>query len=241
MTYIETEKRIILAYQKFTMESTVTRQFVMLALHPEKGRVTIQDPHFRYSLIGAYFMDLLKNGEISMTNKRLTSSFLRNGDQLHDRVADIIERSSRPKRFSYWIRRFSQKSRLIFNETVNSLISRGILRHEKRYFLNLIPYNRYYFIDVRSRNEIIEGLRGVLLYGREATGDQMMLIALLKASSAHSIIARQKEERKILKKKCTDILQKDELSSEMNKVIIEVRAAIASSVSISLAASSGIY
>jgi hypothetical protein len=213
----------------------------MLSLHPEKGRITIPSTYFRYALIGAFFMDLLKRGEISMTDKRLTHSFGRNGEPIHDKIADIIERSSKPRRFSYWIRRFSMKSRLIFRENIDSMVAGHILRHEKRYFLNLIPYNRYFFNDVRSRNEIIDGLRGVLLYGRQAEGDQMMLIALLKASSAHGVLAREREEKRLLRKKCKEILEKDVLSSEMDKVIREVRAAIVSAVIVSAATSHGAH
>lgn len=223
------------------MESTITRQFVILSIHPEKGRIIIQDTYFRYTLIGAFFMDLLNSREISMSEKRMTHSFRRNGDPVHDNIVEIIERSSRPRKFSYWINRFSRKSRLIFNNTINSLVTNGIIRHEKRYFLNIIPYNRYFFNDLRSRNEIIDGLRGVLLHGRQVTGDQMMLIALLKASSGHAIVAKENGEKRIIKKKCSELMEKNELSSEMDKVIREVRAAIASSVAISAAASSGIY
>jgi hypothetical protein len=223
------------------MESTVTRQFIVLSLHPEKGRIIIQNTYFRYTLIGAYFMDLLKSGEISMADKRLTSSFRRNGEPLHDKIADIIENSSKPRRFSFWIRRFSMKSRLIFKDMVASMVSSSILRHEKRYFLNFIPYNRYFINDLRIRNEIVEGLRGVLLYGKQPTSDQMMLIALLKASSSHSLLARENGERRILRKKCTELMEKNELSSEMDKVIREVRAAIASAVAVSAATSSGAH
>jgi hypothetical protein len=221
------------------MESTITRQFIILALHPEKGRITIQDTYFRYALIGAYFLDLFKNGEISMTNKRLSPSFRRNGDLLHDKIADIIEKSSRLKRFSWWIRRFSTKSRLIRSETISSLVDQGILRHEKRFFLNIIPYNRYFFSDIRSRNEIIEGLRGALLYNKQATGDQMMLIALLKAASATSILSREREEKRMLKIRCSELMKKDEMSSEIDKVIREVRAAIVSAVAISVMTTHG--
>ena len=223
------------------MELTVTPQFIILALHPEKGRITVQDTYFRYSLIGAYFMDLLKSGEISMADKRLTSSFRRNGEPFHDKIADIIEKSSKPRRFSYWIRKFSMKSRLIYKNTIASMIDSSIIRHEKRYFLNIIPYNRYFINDLRMRNEIVEGLRGVLLYGKQATGDQLMLIALLKASSSHSILAREKGERRILRRKCTELMERDELSSEMEKAIREVRAAIASAVAVSAATSHGAY
>jgi hypothetical protein len=220
---------------------TVTRQFVILSLHPEKGRLIIQNSTFRYSLIGAVLMDLLKSSEISMTNHRLIHSFRKNGEQVHDLIAERIERSSKPRRFSYWVRRLSMKSRFIYNDTINALVSNGMLRHEKRFFMNIIPYNRYFLNDKRVRNEIIEGLRGVLLYGKQATSEQMMLIGLLKASSAHSILAREREEKRILKKKCSELMEQDELSSEIDKAIREMRAAIASAVAVSAATSHGAY
>lgn len=223
------------------MDLSITRQFVILSIHPEKGRVTIQSTYFRYAVIGAYFMDFLKRGEISLTDKRLTHSFRKNGEPLHDSIAERIERSARPKRISTWISRFSQKSKLIYRETIDSLVSSGILRHEKRYFLNIIPYNRYFFNDLRLRNEIIEGLRGVLLNGRDVTSDQLMLIGLLKASGSHSVLARAREEKRILRKRCTLLMDKDEMSSEIDKSIREVRAAIASAVAASFATSRGIY
>jgi hypothetical protein len=241
MIYVMPGKSIIFTDKILAMENTVTRQFVLLSLHPEKGRITIRNTYFRYSLIGACLMDLLLKGEISISDKRLTHSFRRNGDILHDKIADIIERSPRPKRFSYWIRKLSMKSRLIFRDTIDSLVSGGIIRHEKKFFLNIIPYNRYYFNDVSRRNDLIEVLRGILLYGRESTKEQMMIISLLKASSATQILAREKEEKRILKKKSTELLKKDELSSEMDKVIREVNAAIASSVAVSAATSHGIH
>jgi hypothetical protein len=241
MTYIITKKMSNFTLKLKLMESTVARQFVMLSLHPEKGRIIIYQTQFRYCLIGAYFMDLYNRGEVSLTNKRLSHSFRKNGEPLHDQIAERIERSSRPKRFSYWISRLSSKSRLIFRENIASLVSAGILRHEKRYFLNIIPYNRYFFNDQRARNEIIEGLRGVLLHGRQATDVQMMLIGLIKASDAHSILAREKGEKGTLRKKCSELMKKDELSSEVDKVIREVRAAITSAVIISTATSSGAH
>jgi hypothetical protein len=223
------------------MESTVTRQFVMLSLHPEKGRKMIPDNPFRYTLIGAFLMDLLRRGEISMTDRRMTHSLRGNGNPVHDIIKEMIERSSKPRRFSYWIRRLSMKSKIIYKDTIGTLISDGVLRHEKRYFINIIPYNRYFFNDMRLRNEIVEGLRGVLLYGRQPTDEQMMLTGLLKASSAYSLLVREKGEKRTIRKKCTELMEKDELPSETDKVIREVRAAIATSVAISAATSHGAY
>ena len=221
------------------MEKSVTRQFVILSLHPEKGRVMIPSTHFRYALTGSVLMDFLLRGEISLEDKRLKTSFRRNGDKIHDLFAEKMEKQKRPRKISFWIRRFSFKNNLIFKETVNSLVSNGILMCETHYFLNLIPYRRYHITDKRIRTDIINELRDVLLKGTGPTGFQSMLIGLLKASGASHLLAKERSEKKILRKKCRDFKTDDEMSSEIDRAIREVQAAIVTSVITASAASSG--
>lgn len=178
-----------------TMETNVTSQFIILALHPEKGRVMIDSTRFRYSLIGALLMDFLDNGEISLNEKRLIPSFRKNGDLIHDMIAEKIERSSRPKRISYWVRSLSMKSRQVLRESMNTLINNGIVRHEKRYFLNIFPYNRYFITKPNIRTGIIDEIRSVLLYNKPATRKQGMLIGLIKASRSSRLLANERTEK----------------------------------------------
>lgn len=212
------------------METSVARQFVILSLHPEKGRIMIPGTHFRYALTGAVLMDLVLRGEIALENRKLVPAFRKNGERIHDMFAETMESQSRPKRTAYWIRRFSMKNHLIFKETVNSLVANGILLHERRYFLNFIPYSRYMIADRRIRRDIIEGLREVLLQGRESTGLQSMLIGLLKASGSHNLLATERSERSVLRKKCREFKTDNEMASETDRAIKEVQAAIIASV-----------
>jgi hypothetical protein len=221
-----------------TMEITVTTQFVVLSLHPDKGRIMTDSIHFRYSLTGAVLMDFLDNGEISLSDNRLVPALRKNGDPIHDMFAEKIERSSKPRRISYWVGILTRKSRFVFRETVNSLINKGILRHERRLFLNIFPYNRYFLTDRKLRTGIIEDIRNVLLHNKHATRKQSMLIGLIKASRASHLLANEKEERKILRKKCNDFIQSDAMASEIDKAIREVQAAIVASVTASTIAAS---
>jgi hypothetical protein len=220
------------------METNVTSQFIILSLHPEKGRLMIDNTHFRYSLIGAVLMDYLDNGEISLNEKRLIPSFRKNGDQVHDTIAERIERSSRSRRISYWVRILSGKSRFVFKESVNSLVNRGILRHERRLFLNIFPYNRYFLTERNIRNGIIEEIRGVLLHNKQATRKQSMLIGLIKASRSSRLLAKENVEKKILRIKCNEFSQKDAMASEIDKAIVAVQAAITASVTAATIAAS---
>jgi hypothetical protein len=218
------------------METTVTQQFVILSLHPERGRIRIDNTHFRYSLIGAVLMDFLNNGELSMNNKRLVPSFRKNGEEVHDTFAEVMERPANPKRVSYWIRRLSMKSRFVFRGTTAQLIHRGILRHEKKYFLNIIPYNCYYISDERFRKEIIDSLREVLLNNKQSVREQRMMIGLIAASRAFRLLAYEPGEKRTIRLKCKEFMKNDEMSSEINQVIREVQSSIAASIAASAAA-----
>jgi hypothetical protein len=219
------------------MENSVTSQFVILSLHPETGRIIMDNIRFRYSLTGALLMDFLDSGEISLDERRLVPSFKMNGDPMHDQFAERIQNSLKRKRISFWVRRFSGKSRFIFNETIRQLINKGALRHEKRYFLNIIPYNRYFFSDIRIRTEIIEDLRNILLHDKSATRKQSMLLGLIKASGSYHILAKERTERRMLRNKCNEFLKKDVFASEIDKAIREVQAAVIASVTAASVAS----
>jgi hypothetical protein len=95
------------------MNQSVAEQFVILALNPEKGRITISDTYFIYTLTGALIMEYFESGEIKIENKRIIPSFRKNGEDLHDTIADRITKSSKNRRISFWIGRLSNKSRYI--------------------------------------------------------------------------------------------------------------------------------
>jgi hypothetical protein len=221
-----------------SMDINVTTQFVILALHPDKGRIVIDNVHFRYTLTGAVLMDFLDNSEISLNNSRLVPSFRKNGDTVHDLFAEKIERSSKPRKISWWVGTLTGKSRLVFRETIKPLMNKGLLRHERRLFLNIFPYNRYFLTERSIRNIIIDEIRDILLHGKPATRKQGMLIGLIRASRSSSLLAKEKAEKNILRKKCNEFIQSDEMASEIDKAIREVQAAIVASVTAATVASS---
>jgi hypothetical protein len=214
------------------MDHSVAELFVILALNPEKGRVSLDNIHFRYSMTGALFMDYLDRGEITTENKRVIPSFRKNGEMLHDLFADRIMKSDKHRRISFWIGRMTNKSRLIFREMINSLEKKNIVRKEQRKFLNIIPYNRYWFINNSVRTDLIEVLRGILLYGKHPGKKETMLLSLVEASRAYSILSRERGESKLLRKKNSEFLKGDVMSAEINTAITEVQAGIVASITI---------
>jgi hypothetical protein len=222
------------------MDNSVAEQFVILALNPEKGRITISDIPFRYSLTGAYIMEYHDKGEFTIENKRVVSSFKKNGEIIHDLFAERIMKSSRNRRISFWIGRLTCKRKVIFREIISNLEKERILRTEQKKFLNIFTYRRYWFIDKNVRTNLIELLRGILLYGKQAGKKEIMLLALVEASKSYSVLSREKGESKILRRKCTGLLKSDVISAEISVAIREIQSAVIASVTAaSVAASAG--
>jgi golgi phosphoprotein 3 len=220
------------------MDIPVSKLFVILALNPEKGRIAIDSIHFRYSLTGALFMEYSDDGEFKVENKRIVPFFKNNGEVLHDMIADKIMNSGKNRRISFWISRITQKSRFILREITSSLEKDNIIRIEHKKFLNIIPYKKYWLIDSRTRSNLIEVLRGILLYGKQPGKKDFMLLGLLEASRAYSLLSRERGESKLLRKKNSEILKGDVMSAEISQVIVEVQTAIIASVAVASAAAS---
>jgi hypothetical protein len=212
------------------MDNSVAEQFVILSLNPEKGRVSLDSIHFRYSLTGALLMDYLDQEEFKLENKRVVWSFRMTGDTIHDMFAERILNSSGNWKISFWIRRLTRKSRLIFSEIIKSLEKRKLISIEHKKFIGIFPYKRYWFLDNGIRNGIIERLREILLYGKQPVKKELMLLGIVEAARAYRLLSREKGEARILRKKNNEILKGDVMSAEISKAVREVQAAIVTSV-----------
>lgn len=218
------------------MDHSVAELFVILALNPDKGRISIDSIHFRYSLTGAILMDYLEGEEFKVENKRVVPSLRINDDAIHVLFTERIMRSSRNRKISFWVRSLTRKSRFVFSEMTKNLERKKIIRVEQKKFLNIFPYKRYWFINNTVREKMIEDLRGILIHGRQPDKREIMLLGIVEASSAYRILSRERGEARLLRKKNTELLKGNIMSSEISQAIKEVQAAIVASVSAASAA-----
>jgi golgi phosphoprotein 3 len=223
------------------MNYSVAEQFVILVLNPEKGRISIDGTHFRYSLTGAILMDFFEGEELKVEDKRVIPSLRINSDAIHTLFAEQISRSSRNRKISYWINRLTRKYRFIFSELTKSLEMRGVLRIEHKKFLGIIPYKKYWILNIRERTEIIDQLRGILLYSKKPAKKELMLITILHAARAHSILSRERGETRTIRQKCKELLKNDLMSTEITQTLREVQVAIEASITAAVVAAQGAH
>ena len=219
------------------MDFSIAEQFVILTLNPEKGRVAIDSTHFRFSLTGAILLDYMDGEELRVEDKRVIPSLKINDDAIHLMFSDKIMKSSRNRKLSYWIYRLTNKSRFIFSEMTKSLEKRRVIQIEHKKFLGIIPYKRYWFLNKSIRTDLIESLRGILFYGKKPGKKELMLLSILQAARAHSILSKERGEIKIFRQKCTELLKGDNVGTEINQTFKEVQNAIESSITAAMIAS----
>jgi hypothetical protein len=53
------------------MELNITEKFLLLGLHPEKGRFIISDVHLSYGLVGAILLEMSIDNRIAIENNRV--------------------------------------------------------------------------------------------------------------------------------------------------------------------------
>jgi hypothetical protein len=204
----------------------ISTQFTIISMHPIKGRLIVPGTRFSYGLAAAFLLDLYLLGETRSENNRLNFSIKQNGDPLHDRLSDIIQASTRPRRILYWVRKLSWRYRQNLKESLGDLISNGSIRHEKKYFLGLFPYNRYYFNDPRLRSSLVTQLREVVINGKSPSDEQVMLLGLMKATASLHHLSAEFRERKVIRSRVREIFKKDEYRSETQLFIVQVMSAV---------------
>lgn len=219
------------------MERSVAELFVILALNPEKGRISIDSVHFSYSLTGAILMDYLAGEEFRVENKRVIPSLKINEDAIHTLFAERIMKSTRNRKISYWVMKLTRKSRFIFSEMTKSLEKQRIIQIEQKRFLNIFPYKRYWFLNKSIREKLIEEIRDILVRGKQPDKKAIMLLGIIEASRAYRQVSKDRAEARELRRKNTELLKGDIMSQEISQAIKEVQAAIVASVTAATAAS----
>ena len=223
------------------MEFSLAKQFLLLALNPDKGRVTIDSIHFRYTLTGAFLMDYLDKGEISISNKRIIPSFRKSTDPVHSMIGDRITASSSQKRISYWVGRLTNKSRFMINNLTLILQQERVLTIEHKKFLGIFPYKRYWLIDKGIRSDLIETLRKILVHGRQPDKRELMLLGLIESSRSYKLLSRESGEARAMRKRNLELLKTEVAGAEINQAIREVQAAVAASVMVATMSSHGAH
>jgi len=222
------------------MELNTVEKFLLLAKHPEKFWFRISEIQFKFGLIGACFLELSLKNTIDVKNDRfIIINKLKSTNSEYpgfERISDLIENSTKERKPRYWIQKIARKSRIYKWEFLNGLEKKKLIRIEHKTFL-WIPYRRCYLIDSRTRNKLIEHLREIVLYKKKKSEEDVAILGMVEACKMHKIIAKDRHERRIMRKELKTILKDSPISATVESTIRQVQTAITIAIAASTAAS----
>lgn len=224
------------------MEKTLntSEKFLLIAHHPEKGRLVVSRQFFRYGLAGAILLDLLLDGRLGMENGRIIP---RPGntpsDPVKSEVIQMITESVRPRRAGYWVRRLAFRYNGYLNQMRAGLAGKRLLKIEESRLLGIIPWRRSFLTESYTRTNLIRQLKNDILVYRGDAGESSALAGLVEACRMRRILSTDREELKMIRSQVKKILKDSPVSDAVAQTIRQVQAAIIASVTASIAASSG--
>jgi hypothetical protein len=213
------------------MEMSISRQFSLVCLNPDTGRIRPQQTKYKFALAGAFLLDFYRKGEIMFQDNRIVPGSRRNSDPLHDRLAEALNSSDRPRRITVWIHKFSRKTRLNLREVLDPFVQTGSIQVEIKKILWVFNWNKYNITDPEIRNSVIRSLREVLIENRQPTEELRIMIGLLKITGSLRHIATGHEERVQIRNRYCEIFAEEmnipEGETFLRHVLRSVKRAIA--------------
>jgi hypothetical protein len=208
------------------MIHNTAEKFLILIQHPEKHRFVVSNQIKNVGLIGAILLDLADSNNVGIENgKLLFKSKDTDLSKTHTMILEQIEKSSRIRKIKTWITKFSRKSRKIQKEILLELESKGIIKIHQKSFLG-IKYYKTQLIDSSIRDITINEIRDIIFKDSKISKENALILGLIEACKMHKIIAKDKSEIKICKRKLADIIKSDSIAQGVDKVIKEMQAAI---------------
>ena len=164
---------------------TLTEELFLLSLRDGKNSVTI--PHsttLPYALAGAMLVELTLRGNIRVENKKwvipVDNEPVVDDERLKELLASIRS-SQKPRKIAYWINQVGAKGCDLERKLQTVLLERGVLKEEKKKFLWVIPFTEYSQQDASAKYVRKQQLRDIVLGGKEADVQSVVLLSLMKS------------------------------------------------------------
>jgi len=214
------------------MNLSLTEKLVVLLLDPDNGRILMDQNRLIYALTACLIFEMKEEGLIVFDKDKLrVKSFKYPKDPLHEVLFKKMNTGKKDKKFSIWIMKFSWKGGYYKKHIIQSLENKQDIGKERKRFLNLFPYNRYFFINLAIRRKLLGKLRAIVFDSVNPDQEDILILGLVSIGNVNKIIYRNKEERKLLKKRMEVLLSEacaeNEIRLMLKKIQERVRASSA--------------
>lgn len=211
------------------MELSLKEKLIIALLDPDKGRLIMEQSRISHSLAACIIFEMKEMGLIDITQNRLQSrSFKYPNDVVHREVFKKINDSKKERKLSFWLMKLSWKGGYFRRGIITDLQSKQVIGTERKYFINIIPYTRYFFINLSLWRKIIEHLRAVVFHSATPSQDDFLLLGLISVANVNRVIYRNREEKKLMKERIKELLSDTMVDKDVLLILKRVKEAISS-------------
>lgn len=213
------------------MDLSLKEKFLIISIEPGKGKIMLMGNQLTYGIAGAILLELKSKNIVNFEDNILfLNQYRPSADRIINRAVEIIRKSKKKRRVNVWLMRFSWRGNSFVREILRKLLSHNIIRKERKRFLNIIPYNRYFFLQKNVRNQTILSLKDALYTNSITSQDEdLNLLGLIYACGLERIFTDDKNEKKELARYLKEQINTNEAFAEIKSLIKKIRTAIASS------------
>ncbi len=211
-----------------TRERTLLEDFVILLLHPEKGRPMAQGNSLAQAVAVAGLTGLLLKGKISLEEGRVTvKKVALTGNAVEDAMLRKISSREKPRRFRYWTGKFFFRGDRFLKETFKELVQKNVLYERERTFLNIFTYRTYFLFKRKIRERLILQLQTVIYGDGMPDLRQAVLLQLLASCNLGRIVVRKRADLRIFRKKVKAFRKDERVMGAFSGILGEVKKAAA--------------
>ncbi len=214
-------------------------KYLLLALDDEKGKFNSGPFALTYGLSGAIFLELSLRECITIVDKKVVvNNFKRIDDAFLNKYLDVLKNSNKERSLKYWIQKFGNKERDIKKETLDKLISKGILAKREQKFLWVFNNDKFPTVNSKPENTLRKRLYEIVELHKKPTLEELMLVSLINTCNMDRIVYG-KERYKKCKKNIKAIISDPDnnmLSTTIKEIHTQITAMIVVMISASVAA-----
>jgi hypothetical protein len=211
----------------------LTQKLYMLAIHPEKGGlISASYSVMNIILIGALFLELFLNKNISFEDKKVVFLNDKTTDPLHRFLLEKIKQKQNPVKVSTWISKLHFSQKYIRHEVQKGLVERRIIKMEPHQFL-FFKWQKSKIINKQPVFNLISEIEHQIFRGAE-TEEEIMLLSMLKPAGLIKRIFSEREKRNRAVEKLKNLMVENQVSVAVSEAIAAAQA-VAASVAVSAA------
>lgn len=219
-----------------TERLTLPEEFLLLGWDDERGKNRYTQ-NLAMLLAGAAIVDLVMEGTVTVSNRRLDVVGQPTGHPPLDLVRSRVRDSRRPRTTKSWVQRLGNRSELR-KAVLKNLVVQGVLSEQRKRILGLIPVTRHPVMDTTRVEAIRRRVADTLTRTDEVDDARDAALGALVRPAGGSLIRRlvPKEHRRAARQRAKALSKGDGVTADVARAIEDANTAVIAAVAASTAA-----